>query len=136
MIVVDASVTGPLLLPDESPLSAAAMTMLFDAPFLVPSHWHIEVAGIVRKAVRRGRLTLIDAEAALHELSALKPVIDDQTARRAWTDTSALAHRHDLTIYDAAYLELARRSSSRLTTLDAKLASAAAAEGIKRVALT
>jgi len=41
-----------------------------------------------------------------------------------------LARRHRLTVYDAAYLELALGEASPLATLDEALASAACAEGL------
>ena len=49
-------------------------------------------------------------------------------------DVFALARKHRLTFYDAAYLELARRHDVALATLDEKLASAARSEGIRLVA--
>ena len=42
----------------------------------------------------------------------------------------ALARRHRLTVYDAAYLELAQREGVPLATLDGHLAAAATAEGV------
>ena len=42
----------------------------------------------------------------------------------------ALARRHGLTVYDAAYLELATRENLSLATLDGPLAAAARAEGV------
>ena len=44
--------------------------------------------------------------------------------------TLALARRHALSSYDVAYLETAKRRGATIATLDAKLATAAAAEGI------
>ena len=41
-----------------------------------------------------------------------------------------LARRHRLTVYDAAYLELALRKGYPLATLDAALSIAARAEGV------
>ncbi|HVK18281.1 MAG TPA: type II toxin-antitoxin system VapC family toxin [Fimbriiglobus sp.] len=41
-----------------------------------------------------------------------------------------LARRHNLTEYDAAYLELAARTGLPLATLDNKLKSAAPAAGV------
>jgi predicted nucleic acid-binding protein len=40
------------------------------------------------------------------------------------------AERHKLTLYDAAYLELAQRRGLPLATLDTQLCDAAAAEGV------
>jgi predicted nucleic acid-binding protein len=45
----------------------------------------------------------------------------------------ALARRHRLTVYDAAYLELALREVVPLATLDQALAAAAQAEGVSLV---
>ena len=42
----------------------------------------------------------------------------------------ALARRHRLTVYDAAYLELAQRERVPLATLDAALADAARREAV------
>jgi predicted nucleic acid-binding protein len=42
----------------------------------------------------------------------------------------ALARKHRLTVYDAAYLELAKREALPLATLDRALERAAAAEGV------
>jgi predicted nucleic acid-binding protein len=41
-----------------------------------------------------------------------------------------LAARHKLTLYDAAYLELAQRRGLPLAALDRELRSAAGAEGV------
>jgi predicted nucleic acid-binding protein len=46
----------------------------------------------------------------------------------------AIARRHRLTFYDAAYLELAKRERIALATLDDALAVAAAAEGVELIA--
>ena len=53
-------------------------------------------------------------------------VIDSQ----AWTATLQLAERWRLTLYDAAYLELAQRLGLPLATLDQALRAAAGALGL------
>ena len=45
----------------------------------------------------------------------------------------ALAERHGLSFYDAIYLELAKRYTAALATLDKALARAAADEGLPLV---
>ena len=47
-----------------------------------------------------------------------------------WTQTLAMARLHQLSAYDAAYLELALRQSLPLATLDASLKRAAEAAGV------
>jgi predicted nucleic acid-binding protein len=56
------------------------------------------------------------------------PILIDRAPDEA--DLMALARRHRLTVYGAAYLELARRRREPLATLDKKLAAAAKAESV------
>ena len=56
--------------------------------------------------------------------------IDDQTDQHAWGATLRLAEEHQLTTYDAAYLELAERRGLALATLDEELRRAAEARGL------
>lgn len=50
------------------------------------------------------------------------------------TDVLTFARRHRLTVYDAAYLELAFRTGLELATLDTALATAAQAENVPLIA--
>ena len=54
-------------------------------------------------------------------VSALSPLVDDLDDNFA---VLSLAQRHNLTAYDAAYLELALREKAILATLDRRLAEA------------
>ena len=63
-------------------------------------------------------------------LSSLPIIVDDETAARAWADTMHLARAHNLSAYDATYLELAIRLGLPLACLDGKLKMAAAAVGV------
>jgi len=47
--------------------------------------------------------------------------LDTETTDQAWTTTARLAERYRLTLYDAAYLELAQRRKLPLATLDEDL---------------
>jgi len=66
----------------------------------------------------------------LNLLSKLAIESDVHTEQRATTTTLALGRRHQLSSYDAAYLELAMRLGLPLATLDKHLRKAAHAEGI------
>ncbi len=81
-------------------------------------------------AERRGRIDSDQRQRLAGFLRDLPVTIDVETAGQAWAATSRLAAVHRLTIYDAAYLELAQRLSLPLATLDTKLRAAAAALGI------
>ncbi len=56
---------------------------------------------------------------------------DPRTDALAWHETLSLADRFQLSLYDAAYLELARRSGQPLATLDQELRVAGTALGVR-----
>jgi predicted nucleic acid-binding protein len=66
----------------------------------------------------------------LADLGLLPIRLDPETDRQAWGRTAQLASRHRLTLYDAAYLELAQRRGLPLATLDRELRTAALTEGM------
>lgn len=99
----------------------------------VPAIWHLEVANSLEQAVRRRRIDAAFRDAALANLSDLDIKSDPETNVHAWTATLALAEKFRLTLYDAAYLELARRRHLPLASLDRDLR--AAAESIETILL-
>ena len=76
---------------------------------------------------RRGRLIERETSRFLRRLGQLAITVDRSPDEAA---VMALALRHRLTVYDAAYLELALREALPLATLDAALSAAAQAEGV------
>lgn len=129
--VVDASVSATWLLPDEThPVAAQAYAMLDDDDAIVPAIWWFELLNILVVNERRGRLNADQAERALTLLLRL-PI--KEGARFDRSVVMALARKHSLTAYDAAYLELAKRAGLPLATLDAALARAAAAEAVSLI---
>jgi predicted nucleic acid-binding protein len=97
---------------------------------VVPSLWPLEVANTVVMGERRKRSTPAQAATWLGFLGVLPIVVDGETTARAWGETLGLARAHNLSAYDAAYLELAMRRGLPLATLDEKLQAAAAAVGV------
>ena len=88
--------------------------------------WH-EVRSVLLVAERQGSIDAGTTEDHLKDLRQLSLQSDsDQDDDRI----TALARHHDLSGYDAAYLETAKRHGARLATLDKKLAAAAAREGV------
>lgn len=96
----------------------------------VPSLWRFEVANGLQMAVRRKRIDVAYRERALANLSALDIEIDEACDDHAWTATVKLAELYGLSVYDAAYLELAQRTRLPLATLDSALATAARNAGV------
>jgi predicted nucleic acid-binding protein len=65
---------------------------------------------------------------AILRCSTLPPIEDGRAY--SWTTTLSLADQFRLTLYDAAYLELAHRHSLPLASLDEELRAAGRALGI------
>ena len=129
--VLDASVAGPWALADEPSEAANRIaTRLFTEEAIVPPLWWYEVRNLLVVCERRGRIQQSDSNYFLARLDRYPIKIDPEIAR---DETLVLARKHQLTIYDAAYLELAVRSSVPLATLDRALEAAARAEGIEIV---
>lgn len=125
--VMDASVILAWILPDEVNERADAIVgSLTTASAVAPFIWPMEIRNALLVAERRKRIDTATTEELLTILGSRKITIDGGTDLGA---ALAFARTHRLTIYDAAYLELATRRRLPLATLDARLAAAAAAEG-------
>jgi predicted nucleic acid-binding protein len=81
-------------------------------------------------AERRGRLRSGQPDTIQRQLDVLPIETDPETNLHAWGATAALARKHRLSLYDAAYLELALRRKLTLASFDAVLLAAAQAEGV------
>lgn len=128
-IVLDSSATMAGIYADEiSPAIQRVFELVAEEGAWVPSLWPLEVANILEMGVRRGRHNAAFRDATLGDLQLLPIHIDPETERQAWGATLKLAERHGLTLYDAAYLELAKRRVLPLATLDGDLRRAAEAE--------
>jgi predicted nucleic acid-binding protein len=129
--VLDGSVTLVWGFEDEADAYAAAI--LDRMPELhahVPALWPLEIANALLVGERRHRTTPADAARFLAILGTFPIIVDDETVARAWAETMHLARSHNLSAYDAAYLELAIRRGLALATLDARLKTAAQAVGV------
>ena len=97
----------------------------------VPSLWRLEIANSLTGAVRRGRIDREFRRAALADLGDLDIIVDAQTDSRAWNATLEFGDRFRLSVYDAAYVELAQRRDLPLATLDRDMQRAAAELGLR-----
>jgi predicted nucleic acid-binding protein len=131
MLVVDASIALTWCFEDEVTAKTEAIGTRVDAEgAMVPSLWRLEVANALLIAERRGRIDKSDVHQRLELLAGLPILVDAETDNRAWHDTLLLAQTQGLTLYDAAYLELAMRQGAELATLDRDLARAARRLGL------
>lgn len=127
MIVVDCSYTMAMVMPDET--RPASLSRALEGRLLAPALWPFEVANALRNVVRRGRLTGPDVPALCQRLEVYE--IEVQAGSEGGVRQRYLASQtHELTAYDAAYLDLALQRRCALATLDARLAEAAARAGV------
>jgi predicted nucleic acid-binding protein len=129
--VVDASATLPWCFADEATTATNALLARLRTgdEAIVPAHWALEVANALLIAVRRKRISPLDADQFLQDLEFLPIRIDTTTKSQVRTGAFPLAEQYGLTVYDAAYLELAIRQGLPLATLDDDLRKAAGVAG-------
>jgi predicted nucleic acid-binding protein len=131
-LVLDSSVTLAWVYSDETTAAVReVLTTIVRGGAWVPSLWRLEVANVLEMGVRRGRHTADFRDATLADLALVPIATDGEAEHHAWGETLQLASRHRLTVYDAAYLELAKRRALALATLDEELRSAGRAEGVQ-----
>lgn len=130
-LVIDSSATLAWVYSDETTADISkVLERVTEGGAWVPMLWRLEVANVLEMSVRRGRHDAGFRDAALADLSVLAIRTDGETDRNAWGETLRLASKHKLTVYDAAYLELAQRRGLPLATLDKDLRVAASTEGV------
>jgi len=121
--VLDASVAACWAFEDEDhPTARRALTRIRTDEAIVPSLWWFEVRNTLIMNERRGRIEEADTAAFLRTLSRLAVAVDRNPDE---CDVLMCARRYRLTVYDASYLELARRLDAPLATLDKNLLTAA-----------
>ena len=132
-IVIDPSAAAAWVMPDEkhaaaTDLYAQARTVpdLFHAPLL----WLWEMGNVLVTGHLRKRLSAADVEKGLELLAAARIVLDMPPNPHRRAQLARLALTHDLTFYDAAYLELVLRLNGQLASRDRKLLDVAASCGI------
>ena len=131
-LVVDASLTLAWYFEDErSAAGDAGLDRVTEEGAVVPSLWRYEVANGLQMAVRRKRIDAAYRDASLAELRLLPITVDRPGDDLIWTNTVVLAERFRLTVYDAAYLELAHRRALPLATADRPLRAAARTLGLE-----
>ena len=130
-VVIDNSVFLAWCLGDEEdPTALSAMRRVTEEGGVVPRTWWYELRNALLMNERRGRISPQQVSDTLTDSLALGIAIDEEHDEALILD---LARRHELTIHDAAYLEVAFRRNPPLATLDRRLRRAAEAIGIAAI---
>jgi predicted nucleic acid-binding protein len=129
--VLDNSIVLAWCFEDEaSPSTDHVLAALEDDVALVPPIWPLEVSNALCQAERRKRLSAADTMRFTELLRALPIVVEDARLDRATGPVLELARAHQLSCYDASYLELAMREGIPLATLDKSLRTVAERLGV------
>jgi len=123
-LVIDSSLAAAWCFPDERTDYTNAVLRVISTPLeaVAPRLWAYEVRNSVLMGLRRKRITRADAQDFLESIKGLPIRLADPVS---YDGVFRLADRHGLTVYDAAYLDLALREGLPLASLDNALCKAA-----------
>lgn len=102
---------------------------------LVPALWPLEVVNSLIVAVRQKGISAAQFETFLQDLSDLPVVVDVEGLKRIYSSIARLSQQHQLSSYDAAYLDLAVAENLPLATLDNNLRTAAKRVGVELLSI-
>ena len=131
--VMDASVALAWALPDENSQKADLLLNHegSETLFHVPALWWYEVGNALVVAYRRKRIS----ETKIFQILQLYTKLPLKTETSLTVDTvwrmCSLAREYALSVYDAAYLDLAQQLGVGLATFDRHLCSVAKKAGLK-----
>lgn len=133
--VLDSSVTLAWCFKDEATAETnnVLQSLSGRAVAHVPTLWFWEVTNSIAAAERRGRITAAESQQHISFLITLPIAVEMGAHQHAWFGSLTFARQHTLSIYDAAYLDLAQRLGLPLATLDISLRRAARTIGIALV---
>ena len=127
-VVIDNSVFMAWCLGDEDePTAILAMQRVADDGGIAPRIWWYELRNALLMSERRGRISPQQVLATLADTVALAIEIDENHNEAS---ILSLTRQHELSVYDAAYLEVALRRNLPLATLDRRLHDAAETMGV------
>ena len=133
-IVIDASMALAWLFERQQPVDIERANRLLAAsgeqPWWIPGLWHLEVANALLVAERRQVLPQSESDRFLSRLNSLPMLTDTDSFPERGSRILALARGHDLSSYDATYLELAQRLGAALASFDRQLNRAASTIGV------
>lgn len=111
-----------------TPETARMFNRLATDMAFAPPVWRLEFTHVLTKAVRNQRITEPEAFRIVAQQNMLNFAVNEAAASAE--DLLQLALRHQLSSYDASYLELAIRLQLPLATKDEALGKAALSAGV------
>ena len=130
--VFDSSFIGALIIPDEKNPRANQLqaTIGEDDEIFAPRLLWYEAANIFQNLIRRRRFTADQVMQLFPLLDTIRFTEDSETGIEYSERLLRLCRDYNLSSYDAAYLELAKRKKAVLCTMDNDLRAAAKKHGV------
>jgi predicted nucleic acid-binding protein len=130
--VIDSSMAMAWCFQDEAtPTTKRLLDRMGTEAAAVPAWWYLEITNVLVLAERKKRITAAKVAQFIAMVESFDLEVDDQAPGRAFAHLLPLCRIHELTSYDAAYLDLALRRQLPLASLDDDLRNAAKALGVK-----
>lgn len=131
--VVDASVALCWYFPKQKTAYTEAVLDRLAAgdEALAPALWPLEMVNSLVVAARQKAITPFQLETFIADLKDLPVSIDLDGVGRSYSSIVRLSRQHQLSSYDAAYLDLALVEGVSIATLDKNLRAAASKTGVE-----
>lgn len=126
-LVLDASLALEWFLPGGDAAALAKRRLLDDRVAVVPHLWRFEVMNVIARRCRRQEFSQAEATAILNDIVRLPFGVVDQGNPDSIV---MLAVQHEISAYDAAYVNAAMLTGEPLATLDKRLQACAQAIGV------
>jgi len=97
----------------------------------VPSLWSYELANALFIAERKGRIKEADSRVFIDSLKNLPISIEKNTYENITKDILSISREHQITVYDASYVELAMRKNLGIFSFDKLLNKVCQKVGVK-----
>lgn len=129
---MDCSVTASSFLPDENSVLSEKLYSKLEKglSIWVPAIWWYELNNVLIVAVRRKRINDAKMLEIIDLFQSMPISIDDNFTFNTLKNINNISLSHNLSVYDAAYIELAKRKNAGIATLDDKILIAAKKEKI------
>lgn len=124
--IIDNSVVMSWCFKDQAnAYGDSILERLIESAAYVPSVWPLEVVNVLLSAERKKYISQADSVRFICLLSELPIYLENESPDKSMKELLGLARAHDLSSYDASYLDLAMKKGLPLATLDEKLRKAA-----------
>jgi predicted nucleic acid-binding protein len=130
VVVIDASIASAWCFPDEQTDYTRAVFQAVSSSAVdtvAPRLWAYEIRNSVLMGIRRGRISKPDSVQFLVSMNEMNVRLGEPAS---YDEVFALAQEYGLTVYDAAYLDIALRERVPLASLDDQLVRAAKKVGV------